>query len=130
IPLADPHAETTLHVLGGADDIEYFDNGDVGRSGDDWFRIEYQGTETRQLSVCLSIPDQQVAARTRVYELPLELANVAPGELLPLTEEYETGKNANERVHQQEEQHRIAINRDLRPGHVYFLRVEANAPGY
>ena len=30
-------------ISGGADDIEYFDNGKVGQSGDDWFRITYTG---------------------------------------------------------------------------------------
>ena len=33
-------------------------------------------------------------------------------------------------MHQQEEQHRIAINRLMKSGNLYFLRVEANAPGY
>jgi hypothetical protein len=123
-----------IHILGSNDDIEYFDNGHVGRSGDDWFRIDYSGDESRLLTACLSTPDQQVVARIRAYRVPLEhvtagLAAVTPGKLLPLAE-YDTGKNPNERAHQQSEQHRTAINRTLEPGGVYFLRVEANAPGY
>lgn len=126
----DGEPAQTAYVLGGSDDIEYFDNGDVGQSGEDWFRLEFTGTEPQLLTACLSIPDQQVAARIRVWELPQ--ADSQPGEngLLPLGAEYETGRNPNERVHQQEEQHRIAIARTVKPGHVYFLRVEANSPGY
>lgn len=130
IPLKSTDDDQVLHVVGGADDIEYFDNGRFGQSGDDWFRIEFTGTEPRLLSACLSIPDQQVVAQVRCYMLDADKANVVPGQLLPLTAEYEEGKNPNERVHQQNEQYRIAINRQLQPGKVYFLRVEANAPGY
>ena len=120
----------SLQIVGGADDIEYFDNGRVGSSGDDWFRLEFPGKEPRLLTACLSIPDQQAAARIRCYTLPAGQSTVTPGQLLPLKNEYSEGKNSNERVHQQKEQHRIAINRNLKPGQVYFLRVEANAPGY
>src|SRR5205823_2063880 len=42
----------------------------------------------------------------------------------------EEGRDPNERVHQQDEQHRTNINRMLYPGETYFLRVEANSPGY
>jgi hypothetical protein len=38
--------------------------------------------------------------------------------------------DSNERVHQQDEEHRAEISRTLKPGETYFLRVEANAPGY
>jgi hypothetical protein len=52
-----------------------------------------------------------------------------PQNLLPLVE-YSEGRNDNERIHQQNEGHRAEINRLLKPGGVYFLRAEANAPGY
>lgn len=134
IPLSADDAEFTLHVLGGADDVEYFDNGRVGSSGDDWFRLEFKGSERRLLTACLSIPDQQVAARIRAYRVSGKnvqagFAQPVAGVLLPI-QKYEDGKNPNERAHQQTEQHRIAINRWLDPQGVYFLRVEANAPGY
>ena len=131
IPLRDTNDDYSLHVVGGSDDVEYFDNGRVGSSGDDWFRLEYAGSEGKLLTACLSIPDQQVAARIRCYRVDLEKGpRVAPpGELLAISE-YTDGKNPNERTHQQEEQHRIAINRLLNPGEIYLLRVEANAPGY
>ena len=40
------------------------------------------------------------------------------------------GRDPNERVHQQDEEHRANITRMLYPGETYFLRVEANSPGY
>jgi hypothetical protein len=134
IPLRDTTEEYSLHVIGGADDIEYFDNGEFGKTGDDWFRLDYDGKEPRLLTACISMPDQQVAARIRGYWIDPKLvgegkANVVEGQYLPIAV-YETGKNPNERAHQQAEQYRIAINRDLKPGGVFFLRVEANAPGY
>lgn len=137
IAVSDRDAPRVLHVVGGSDDIEYFDNGRVGSSGDDWFRINYQGQQRVLLTACLSIPDQQVAARIRCYRLPhgagdradIRSSAVSTTRLLPI-EEYNSGKNPNERGHQQEEQHRIAVNRWLKPDADYFLRVEANAPGY
>ena len=120
----------SLRVVGGSDDIEYYDNSRVGGSGDDWFRLEFPGDQPRLLTACLSIPDQLVAARIRCYTIPVDQSVAVPGSLLPLGNEYTEGKNSNERVHQQKEQHRIAINRTLKPGQVYFLRVESNSPGY
>jgi HEAT repeat protein len=116
IPLADGDSDQTIHIIGGADDIEYFDNGLVDKSGDDWFRIEYKGSQTRLLTCNLVVTDPFVVARVRFY--------TADGK------EYKTGMNANERVHQQTEEHRTEINRMLKPGGVYFLRAEANSPGY
>lgn len=124
----------TICIIGSGDDAEYFDNGHYGRSGDDWFRIEFDGPAPRLLTACLSIPDQQVAARLRVYQIPRDRLKETDGEpilgdLLPLSE-YEEGKNLNEKAHQQIETHRTAINRTLHSGGIYFLRVEANSPGY
>ena len=145
IPLPEGEGVQRVLVTAGADDVEYFDNGRVGRSGDDWFRIEYSGTEPRLLTCNLTLPDHTLAARLRFYALPAassqarpspaepsrDAAESAPWEmpLLPLVE-YTRGRNDNERVHQQAEDHRSEINRLLQPGGVYFLRAEANAPGY
>lgn len=107
-------------ISGGADDIEYFDNGKVGQSGDDWFLIKYDGQAPKLLTCNLTIPDHTLAAQLRFY------ARDAAGALV----EYTEGRNENERVHQQNEGHRAAINRLLKPGGTYFLRAEANAPGY
>lgn len=123
-PIALPKTtdEYSLHVVGTSDDIEYFDNGHVGLPhGDDWFQLEFPGPEPRLLTACLAIPDQQVAAQIRCYQLGKK-----PGEVV----EYREGQNPNERAHQQSESHRAAINRTLQPGQTYYLRVEANAPGY
>ncbi|MEK7830152.1 MAG: hypothetical protein AAB401_03655, partial [Acidobacteriota bacterium] len=109
-----------IRINGGADDIEYFDNGKVGKSGDDWFRLNFNGKEPRLLTANLAIPDHTLAAQLRFYSLD------ASGNLA----EYTEGRNENERVHQQNEQHRAAIVRVLKPGKTYFMRAEANAPGY
>ena len=124
-------------VTGSADDIEYFDNGRVGQSGDNWFRLEYKGREPRLLTAQLSMPNQTVAARVRCYTLDPKQPSFGmghtawkPGDPLLPVMEYEEGFEENERVHQQDEKHRTNISRLLHPGSVYFLRVEANAPGY
>jgi hypothetical protein len=120
IALPDGEGVQAVRITGGADDIEYFDNGKVGKSGDDWFRLKFDGKEPRLLTCNLAIPDHTLAAQLRFYALD------AAGALV----EYTEGRNDNERTHQQNEQHRAAIDRILKPGGVYFLRAEANAPGY
>lgn len=145
IPLPDGEGVQRVLVTAGADDVEYFDNGKVGRSGDDWFRLEFTGAEPRLLTCNLTLPDHTLAARLRFYALAepsgrIRTASAEPSRgpaetdpgkmaLLPLVE-YTRGRNDNERVHQQSEDHRSEINRLLQPGGVYFLRAEANAPGY
>jgi hypothetical protein len=109
-----------VRISGGADDIEYFDNGKVGQSGDDWFQLKFDGNEPRLLTCNLTLPDHTLAAQLRFYALD------ATSEFV----EYTEGRNENERVHQQNEGHRAAIVRLLKPGGTYFLRAEANAPGY
>lgn len=105
------------HIIGSADDIEYFDNGEVTTGkGDDFFRLEFKGKQPKLFTASLLLPDPFVVARLRVY--------TADGK------EYREGQNANERVHQQLEEHRTAITRRFEPGGVYFLAVEANSPGY
>jgi hypothetical protein len=134
IALREGDGVQTVNISGGADDIEYFDNGRVGRSGDDWFRITFNGKEPRLLTCNLAIPDHTLAAQLRFYESPGNAAAGLPSTGLsqPLMSlvEYTEGRNENERVHQQNEGHRASINRLLKPGGVYFLRAEANAPGY
>jgi hypothetical protein len=143
LPNAD-EGDRYLQIFGTADDIEYFDNGDVGSSGDDWFRLDYSGSQPKLLTACLSIVDQQVAARVRCYRVSPEGSEETNDEgkaaeqskdaslLLGSVQlvEYFAGKNENEAAHQQAETHRTAINRRLEPGSTLFLRVEANAPAY
>ena len=120
----------TWEILGGADDIEFFDNGKVGQSGEDWYRLDYKGTEPRVLTAQLSMPIPTIAHRIRCYTLDKAGKNSkdVPGSL-PMSE-YREGADPNERVHQQDESHRANICRTLKPGQSYYLRVEANAPGY
>lgn len=116
IPLAVGNDDQIVSITGGADDIEYFDNTQYGESGDDWFRIEFQGTGPRMLSVNMMPTDHFVTGRVRVYS--------------PDGTEYVEGKHLNETAHDQVEEHRTAVVRTVKPGGVYFLRVEANSPGY
>lgn len=108
--------DENLHITGGADDVEYFDNGLVGKKGDDWFRIEYKGREPRLFTANLTLPDPLVVAQLQMFS--------ADGK------EFREGANPNERVHQQLEGHRTAMTRTFQPGGIYFLRVESNSPGY
>ncbi len=118
--LPEGESVQATRITGGADDIEYFDNGKVGKSGDDWFRFVFNGKEPRLLTCNLMIPDHTLAAQLRFYALDGSRQLV----------EYTEGRNENERTHQQNEQHRAAISRLIKPGGTYFLRAEANAPGY
>lgn len=124
ITLPEGEGIQAIRINGGADDIEYFDNGKVGKSGDDWFRLNFNGKEPRLLTCNLAIPDHTLAAQLRFYAYDDSVDE--KGAL----GEYTEGRNENERTHQQNEQHRAAIVRVLKPGKTYFLRVEANAPGY
>ena len=108
--------EETMHITGSADEIEYFDNGKVGEAGLDWFRIDYKGLTAKLFTANLTVADPLVVHQVLFY--------TADGK------EYRDGANANERVHQQQEGHRTEISRTLKPGGVYYLKVEANAPGY
>ena len=110
------NADETLHITGSADDIEYFDNGKVGSSGLDWFRIEFRAMSRGCSPPTLRCRIRWWSRRCSVY--------TADGK------EYREGANANERVHQQTEGHRTEISRMLQPQGVYFLKVEANSPGY
>ena len=116
IVMGATNSDETLHITGGADDIEYFDNGKVGTSGLDWFRIEFQGTQPRLFTANLTVTDPLIVSQVLFY--------TGDGK------EYREGANANERVHQQTEGHRTEISRMLQPKGVYFLKVEANSPGY
>ncbi len=67
IALPEGEGVQAAWISGGADDIEYFDNGKVGKSGDDWFRIAFNGKEPRLLTCNLAIPDHTLAAQLRFY---------------------------------------------------------------
>jgi hypothetical protein len=58
------------------------------------------------------------------------LASRAPDGRRVIVEPHLEGKDPNERPHQQDDLHRTFITRMLAPGRSYFVRVEANQPGY
>ena len=47
--------EQVLYVIGGADELEYYNNARVGMTPDDWYRIEYKGSEPKFLSANLQV---------------------------------------------------------------------------
>ena len=148
-------AESALRVVGGGDEIEYYNNTRTGQTPDDWYRIVYTGSEPRYLSANLQIVEPVVSARIRFYKegepteeelqerkLPnsYDFANfnpvpyvhppatVIPGPVPVYT--YEEGRAINERAHQQDRSFRTFVTRKLEPGNTYYLRVEANQPHY
>ena len=150
-----PDGEGVMHVVGGADEIEYYNNARTGRTPDDWYRVVYTGSEPRQLSANLQIVEPVVSARIRFYKqgepseeelrerkLPNSYdfsnfnpvpyvhppATVIPGPVPVYT--YEEGRAINERAHQQDRSFRTFVTRTLEPGETYYLRVEANQPHY
>ena len=155
LPFAAGDADQVLRVFGGADELEYFNNTDSGKSPDDWYLIEYRGTKPKIFTANLQLVEPTVSARLRVYQpgepgpddlSPQELpdrkdfgndnpipyvhppAEVIPGPM-PIYTYYE-GRDLNERIHQQDTNFRSFTTRKLEPGGVYYLRVEANQPGY
>ena len=144
-----------VHVFGGADDLEYYNNTRVGMTPDDWYRIEYKGSEPKYISANLQIVEPVASARIRFYKegVPSEEelrerdipnsydfsnfnpvpyvhppATVIPGPVPVYT--YEEGRALNERAHQQDRSFRTFVTRALEPGETYYLRVEANQPHY
>ncbi len=155
LPLEAGNDEQVLRVIGGADELEYFDNPDSGSSPDDWYRIDFSGDHVQLLTANLQIPEPVVSARIRVYQpgvptaeelKPREAAkredfgnsNIVPyihpdTEVIPGPQpvySYYDGRDVNERIHQQDDNFRSFVTRRLHPGGTYFLRVETNQPGY
>ena len=144
-----------IHVVGGADDLEYYNNTRVGTTPDDWYRIEYKGSEPKYISANLQIVEPVASARIRFYKegVPSEEelrerdvpnsydfsnfnpvpyvhppATAVPGPVPVYT--YEEGRALNERAHQQDRSFRTFVTREIEPGKTYYLRVEANQPHY
>ena len=155
LPFAPGTDNQVLRVVGGADELEYFDNPDSGQSPDDWYRIVYQGERVKLLTANLQLPDPVVSARIRVYQPGVPTAeelkprqaaqrsdfgnNAIIPYIHPDTEAipgpepvytYYDGRDLNERIHQQDDNFRSFVTRRVHPGGTYFLRVEANQPGY
>ena len=147
--------EQVLYVIGGSDDIEYYNNTKLGSLPDDWYRLEYTGSRPMFVSANLQIVEPVVSSRIRFYKegtptaeelteraLPNSYdfsnfnpvpyvhppATVIPGPVPVYT--YEDGRAINERAHQQDRSFRTFVVRRLEPGETYYLRVEANQPHY
>ena len=147
--------ETVVHVVGGADEIEYYNNTRTGETPDDWYRIVYRGGSPKFISANLQIIEPVVSARIRFYKegspseeelrerkLPnsYDFSNfnpipyvhppavIVPGPVPVYT--YEEGRALNERAHQQDRSFRTFATRRIVPGETYYLRVEANQPHY
>ena len=148
-------SDQVIRIVGGADELEYFDNAASGRSPDDWYRFVHNGSRAKLMTANLQLVDPVVSARIRVYQpgvptpeelKPREAAkredfgnNNAVPYIHPPTEaipgpvpvySYYEGRDVNERIHQQDDNFRSFVTRQVRPGGTYYLRVEANQPGY
>jgi hypothetical protein len=155
IPFAAGNEDQTVRVIGGADELEYYNNTATGKSPDDWYRIEYKGERRKILTANLQIAEPIVSARLRIYQPgvpsyedlhPKGFVDISkfnnddpvpyvhpPAEAIPgpfPIYSYYDGRDINERLHQQDDNFRTFLTRKLKPGVVYYLRVEANQPGY
>ena len=148
-------SEQEVRVIGGSDDLEYFNATRLGRQPDDWYRFTYEGDGPAFVSANLQLVEPVVSARIRFYkegtpseeelqerDIPnsYDFANFNPipyvhppatlidGPVPVYT--YEEGRALNERAHQQDRTYRTFVVRQVFPGDTYFLRVEANQPHY
>lgn len=155
LPFQSGTEDQVIRVVGGADELEYFDNAASGKSPDDWYRFVYRGDRMKLMTANLQIPEPVVSARIRVYKpgvptaeelKPREAAKredfgnnaiipyihpdtvAIPGPEPVYT--YYDGRDLNERLHQQDDNFRSFVTRRVHPGETYFLRVETNQPGY
>jgi HEAT repeat protein len=108
-------------VYGSADDVDYLENLDEGKSGLDWFRFEIPEGPPRLVYFHLELLDRDVSANLRVYQI-----DPASGAIHP----YETGKDPMEIVHDRErERYSTHLSRTFGRG-TYFVEVNANHPDY
>jgi hypothetical protein len=138
-PLTLPVGEGIQRLLisAGADDIEYFDNGKVGSSGDDWFRFTYNGQEPRLLTCSLAIPIKlwrHVCAcmrwilTTRRPHSSSSQSQVSPDHSYRSWSTWKVGTRMKESINKTKAT--VRNQPAAKAGQTYFLRAEANAPGY
>ena len=155
LPFKAGNADQVLRVIGSADELEYFDNAASGSSPDDWYRFVYRGDKVKLFTANLQLAEPVVSARIRVYKPGTPTAEelehreaakredfgnneavpyIHPDtEVIPGPEQvytYYDGRDVNERIHQQDDNFRSFVTRRVQPGGTYYLRVEANQPGY
>jgi cellulose synthase operon protein C len=108
-------------VYGSADDVDYLDNQNEGRSGLDWFRFEVTGEKPTLVYFQLELLDRDVSANLRVYAIDTKTGR--PGLYLK-------GKDPMEIVHDRErERYSKHVSRTFTRG-TYYLEVNANHPNY
>jgi HEAT repeat protein len=108
-------------VYGSADDVDYLDNKDEGKSGLDWFRFEVKENRPLLVYFQLDLLDRDVSANLRVYTIDPRAGRPEP---------YLKGKDPMEIVHDRErERYSKHISRTFTRG-TYYLEVNANHPDY
>jgi len=108
-------------VYGTADDVDYLDNADEGKSGLDWFRFEVTGAKPILVYFQVDLLDRDVAVNLRVYSVDSKSGRA---------EVYLEGKDPMEIVHDRErERYSKHISRTFVRG-TYYLEVNANHPDY
>jgi cellulose synthase operon protein C len=108
-------------IYGSADDVDYLENRNEGKSGHDWFRFEVAEAKPVLVYFQLDLLDRDVSANLRVNTVDAKSGLVAP---------YHNGKDPMEIVHDRErERYSKHISRTFSSG-TYFLEVNANHPDY
>jgi len=108
-------------VYGTADDVDYLENADEGKSGLDWFRFEVDGDKPVLVYFELDLRDRDVSANLRTFVVDPKTGEAAP---------YLAGKDPAEIVHDRErERYSKHISRTFAKG-TYYLQVNANHPDY
>ena len=51
-----------MRVIGGHDELEYFQNAEAGKGPDDWYKIVYRGSKTKLLTANLQMVEPVVSA--------------------------------------------------------------------
>jgi hypothetical protein len=108
-------------VYGTADDVDYLDNRNEGKSGLDWFRFDVKAEKPILVYFQLDVLDRDVSVNLRLYRLDAKTAKPEP---------YLKGKDPMEIVHDRErERYSKHISRTFNRG-TYYLEVNANHPDY
>ena len=108
-------------VYGSADDVDYLENTQEGKSGLDWFRFEVKDEKPVLVYFQLDLLDRDVSANLRVYTVDPKTGRPEP---------YLQGKDPMEIVHDRErERYSKHISRTFTRG-TYYLEVNANHPDY
>jgi HEAT repeat protein len=123
-PNDDPsHANPMIlgrDVYGSADDVDYLENPDEGRTGLDWFRLDFDDDEPRLVYFQLDLLDRDISCDIGVYTLD------SGGKPEPYLE----GKDPMEIVHDRERRrYSKHVSRVLRKG-TYYILINANHPSY